>query len=41
LRALWTDELSSYTEGDSAIWWEVWLRRTDGRELQRLHEPQR
>ena len=38
LRALWTDEPSAYPEGDSAIWWEVWLRRTDGRELQRLHE---
>lgn len=38
LRALWTDEASSYPKPTEAIWWEVWLRRHDGRELERLLE---
>ncbi|RLB52688.1 MAG: hypothetical protein DRJ42_14065, partial [Deltaproteobacteria bacterium] len=39
LRALWTDEVDAYPEADDApIWWEVWLRRTDGAELERLHD---
>jgi hypothetical protein len=38
LRALWTDEPSAYPGDNDAIWWEVWLRRTDGKEVQRLTE---
>lgn len=36
LRALWTDEDSLYPGPDESIWWEIWLRRTDGREVMRL-----
>ena len=36
LRALWTDEPSEYPGDKNVIWWEVWLRRTDGKEVQRL-----
>lgn len=36
LRALWTDSPEVYPQGDEAIWWEVWLRRQDGRELERM-----
>lgn len=38
LRALWTDDDIIYPKEDQAIWWEVWLRRTDGHELARLME---
>ena len=38
LRALWTDSLEEYPAVDETIWWEVWLRRHDGRELERLME---
>ena len=38
LRALWTDEAEAYPSDDGPVWWEVWLRRTDGLELQRLLE---
>jgi len=39
LRALWTDDASAYpARADQPIWWEVWLRRTDGSELRRLHD---
>lgn len=38
LRALWTDATEAYPEDDQVIWWEVWLRRQDGDELQRLME---
>jgi len=38
LRALWTDTSDAYPGEDEAIWWEVWLRRHDGNELQRLVE---
>lgn len=38
LRGLWTDASEAYpAEGESA-WWEVWLRRKDGNELERLME---
>ena len=38
LRALWTDDDAVYpSNDDEPIWWEVWLRRTDGGELERLH----
>lgn len=38
LRALWTDTFEAYPEADQKIWWEVWLRRQDGKELERLME---
>jgi hypothetical protein len=38
LRALWTDDPSAYPGERDVIWWEVWLRRTDGKELQRVAE---
>ncbi len=38
LRALWTDTPDSYPNDGESIWWEVWLRRHDGNELQRLME---
>jgi hypothetical protein len=36
LRALWTDAPEVYPGEDEVIWWEVWLRRHDGSELERL-----
>ena len=38
LRALWTDATEVYPDDTDVIWWEVWLRRNDGNELQRLLE---
>ena len=38
LRALWTDSEDSYPGEDEVIWWEVWLRRRNGTELERLME---
>lgn len=38
LRGLWTDTSEAYPEEDETIWWEVWLRRQDGNELERLME---
>jgi len=38
LRALWTDSPEEYPAETDVIWWELWLRRHDGRELERLHE---
>ena len=39
LRALWTDNSDSFpVDEEERIWWEVWLRRTDGQELDRLHQ---
>lgn len=38
LRGLWTDASESYPEENETIWWEVWLRRQDGNELERLME---
>lgn len=38
LRALWTDDAAAYPAGEQSIWWEVWLRKTDGRELERIHD---
>ncbi len=38
LRGLWTDTSEAYPEQDETIWWEVWLRRQDGNELERLME---
>lgn len=36
LRALWTDGASAYPNEDEEIWWEIWLRTTDGKEVSRL-----
>ncbi len=36
LRALWTDAPDVYPTGGETIWWEVWLRKQDGHELERL-----
>lgn len=36
LRALWTDAPEVYPSEGEIIWWEVWLRNHDGRELERL-----
>ena len=38
LRALWTDVQDLFPEDNEPIWWEIWLRRHDGRELERLME---
>ena len=38
LRSLWTDATIAYPADDEKIWWEVWLRRHDGKELQRITE---
>ncbi|MFN9659256.1 MAG: S8 family peptidase [Cyanobacteriota bacterium] len=38
LRGLWTDTSETYPEENVTIWWEVWLRRQDGCELERLME---
>ena len=35
LRQLWTDDPATYPDEQSAVWWEVWLRRSGG-ELQRF-----
>ena len=37
-RAMWTDSEEVYPDDGETIWWEVWLRRHDGRELGRLRE---
>jgi hypothetical protein len=36
LKALWTDEQSAYPSETQTIWWEVWLRRHDGLEVERV-----
>ncbi len=36
LRALWTDSAEVYPGDDEIVWWEVWLRRDEGKELERL-----
>jgi hypothetical protein len=37
VRALWTDDPTRYPrDPNETVGWEVWLRRTDGRELDRL-----
>lgn len=38
LRALWTDAEDEFPADQGEIWWEVWLRRHDGQELERLQE---
>lgn len=36
LRSLWTDPESAYPAEGEACWWEVWLRRHDDKEVERL-----
>jgi hypothetical protein len=36
IRELWTDEREDFPEPHLVTWWEVWLRRSDGNEVQRL-----
>lgn len=37
LRALWTDEQSSYPKKGTGVWWELWLRRDgEGQEVARI-----
>jgi hypothetical protein len=36
VQALWTDPLAEFPEPGDSVWWEVWLRRRDGNELDRL-----
>lgn len=37
LQALWTDDIVLFPEDtNQAIWWELWLRRSDGKELPRF-----
>jgi Subtilase family len=38
LQALWTDAIEAYPAEAEAVWWEVWLRRHDGGELERFLE---
>ncbi len=38
LTAFWTDEAEAFPPDDQSMWWEVWLRRTDGKEEERLHD---
>lgn len=39
VRDLWTDPLDLYPESSSEkIWWEVWLRKSDGFELKRFKD---
>lgn len=36
LEQLWTDSTAAFPDGDTTVWWEVWLRRRDGEEVVRL-----
>jgi hypothetical protein len=38
IEALWTDPAEDFPEADAVVWWEAWLRRSDGEELTRLAE---
>ena len=39
IRELWTDPDDQFPQDDAKLcWWEVWLRKTDGNERQRLSE---
>jgi len=38
LRAFWTDAAEDYPDENEDLWFEIWLRRHDGRELERLME---
>lgn len=36
IEALWTDDPGAFPETEALVWWEVWLRASDGREVDRL-----
>jgi hypothetical protein len=36
IEALWTDDAAAFPTADETTWWEVWLRRSDGVEADRL-----
>ena len=36
VRELWTDDAARFPADDQSIWWEVWLRRDDGHEVERF-----
>ena len=36
IEALWTDDPASFPEPKSTVWWEIWLRASDGHEVERL-----
>jgi hypothetical protein len=36
IEALWTDDPAAFPPPEETIWWEVWLRRSDGQEADRL-----
>jgi len=36
LQVLWTDDPDLFPPNNQAAWWEIWLRRTDGAEVERL-----
>ncbi len=38
IREIWTDDRESFPEPHTMFWWEVWLRRSDGNEVQRLEQ---
>jgi hypothetical protein len=38
LEQLWTDSAATFPSDDGPVWWEVWLRRRDGREVARLRQ---
>lgn len=38
VEALWTDPPQTFPSAGQQVWWEVWLRRRDGHELDRLRD---
>jgi len=36
IEALWTDDRDAFPEPTELVWWEVWLRVSDGHEVERL-----
>lgn len=38
IRELWTDDLGAFPDPHTMTWWEVWLRRSDGNEVERLQQ---
>lgn len=36
IQHLWTDRAEDFPAADAVVWWEVWLRRRDGQETERL-----
>ena len=38
IREIWTDDREAFPEPHVVTWWEVWLRRSDGNEIQRFEE---